>query len=76
MWRIYKSILVILKADVLKLQFFFFKTFFFLYFVFIYLIYILIYLFIQICLLFLLYSFCKHKSEIVTFNKLWMRLNL
>ena len=76
MWRIYKSILVILKADVLKLQFFFFKTFFFLYFVFIYFIYLLIYLFIQICLLFLLYSFCKHKSEIVTFNKLWMRLNL
>lgn len=75
MWKIYKSILVILKADVLKLQFFF-STFLFLYFVFIYLIYLLIYLFIQICLLFLLYSFCKHKFEIVTFNKLWMRLNL
>lgn len=67
-WKIYKSILVILKADVLKLQFFFKFFFFCILYLFILFIYLFIYLFKYV------YYFC-YTHFVNTNLKLLLSIN-
>lgn len=67
-WKIYKSILVILKADVLKLQFFFKLFFFCILYLFILFIYLFIYLFKYV------YYFC-YTHFVNTNLKLLLSIN-